>query len=270
MQYFVLWPDGQKFGPADVPTLQQWILEGRLTADSELESVIDGSRCKVSDVPGLSVGAPAAPAAPAAPVTPDPVTTTTSTIYGSSTPVQTATPAGGSYFVIGPDGSKYGPADVPTLSSWATENRLTSATEVEDAATGVRMTAAQIPGIVFPQATASSSSIYGGTVSNPTSTAGYSGAANPAYASYPRDGMSGGSEESKKKATWAIVLSIVGTFCCCIGNIVGLVLAYQAKNEGAELGKTAVIVGWVMAAIWIILAIIQIPIILATMGRGSP
>lgn len=255
MQYFVLWPDGQKFGPADVPTLQQWINEGRLTADSELESVIDGSRCKVSDVPGLSVGAPAAPAAPAAPVTPDPVTTTTSTIYGSSTPVQTATPAGGSYFVIGPDGSKYGPADVPTLSSWATENRLTSATEVEDAATGVRMTAAQIPGIVFPQATASSSSIYGGTVSNPTSTAGYSGAANPAYASYPRDGGTSG-DNGQGLITASFICSALGLICCpCMFSVAGIILGVMGKNKGNDKGQLAIILGVVSLVLGILIGV---------------
>lgn len=252
MQYFVLWPDGQKFGPADVPTLQQWILEGRLTADSELESVIDGSRCKVSDVPGLSVGAPAAPATPA---TPDPVTTT-STIYGSSTPVQTATPAGDSYFVIGPDGSKYGPADVPTLSSWATENRLTSATEVEDAATGVRMTAAQIPGIVFPQATATSSSIYGGTVSNPTSTAGYTGAANPAYASYPRDGGNSG-DNGAGLITASFICSGLGLICCpCLFSVAGIILGVMGKNKGNDKGQLAIILGVASLVLGIVLGVV--------------
>jgi hypothetical protein len=255
VQYFVLWPDGQKFGPADVPTLQQWINEGRLTADSQLESVIDGSRCKVSDVPGLSVGAPAAPATPVSPVNPDPVTTTTSTVF-SSTPVQSATPAGGSYFVIGPDASKYGPADVPTLSSWATENRLTSATEVEDAATGVRMTAAQIPGIVFPQATATTSSIYGGTVSNPTSTAGYSGASNPAYASYPRDGAGSG-DNGAGLITASFICSGLGLICCpCLFSVAGIILGVMGKNKGNDKGQLAITLGIASLVIGIILGVV--------------
>lgn len=48
--------DGQKFGPADVNTLQQWANEGRLLATSMLEEEISGNRVQAGAVPGLNLG----------------------------------------------------------------------------------------------------------------------------------------------------------------------------------------------------------------------
>lgn len=56
------------------------------------------------------------------------------------------------YFVIAPDGQKYGPADVPTLNSWITEGRLLPDTQLQDTATGAVMAAAMVPGLQFPMA----------------------------------------------------------------------------------------------------------------------
>lgn len=52
---------GQKYGPADVPTLNAWIAEGRMNAQSTLEDAETGERIVAHMVQGLSVG-PAAPA----------------------------------------------------------------------------------------------------------------------------------------------------------------------------------------------------------------
>lgn len=58
MRYFVIAPDGQKYGPADVPTLNQWIREGRLNPQMMLEGE-DGSRMVATSVAGLMFpGAP--------------------------------------------------------------------------------------------------------------------------------------------------------------------------------------------------------------------
>lgn len=53
MQYYVIAPDGQKYGPADVPTLAQWAAEGRINPDTMLESAQDASRVPASNVPGI-------------------------------------------------------------------------------------------------------------------------------------------------------------------------------------------------------------------------
>ncbi|HXH60033.1 MAG TPA: hypothetical protein VNI20_01600 [Fimbriimonadaceae bacterium] len=38
MKFYVLWKDGRKFGPADITTLNQWIKEGRVNRDTQLEN----------------------------------------------------------------------------------------------------------------------------------------------------------------------------------------------------------------------------------------
>lgn len=53
MQYYVISPDGQKYGPADVPTLAQWAQEGRINPDTMLESAQDASQVPASSVPGI-------------------------------------------------------------------------------------------------------------------------------------------------------------------------------------------------------------------------
>jgi len=37
MRYYVIARDGRKFGPADLETLSQWALEGRVARDTYLE-----------------------------------------------------------------------------------------------------------------------------------------------------------------------------------------------------------------------------------------
>jgi hypothetical protein len=55
MQYFVVdLNTGQKYGPADIPTLNQWITEGRLLKESTLEDSMTGQRFMALQVNGLN------------------------------------------------------------------------------------------------------------------------------------------------------------------------------------------------------------------------
>ncbi|MBL8087110.1 MAG: hypothetical protein JNM85_03450 [Chthonomonas sp.] len=54
------------------------------------------------------------------------------------------------YFVVLPDGQKFGPADAQTLSAWAAEGRLSRDSMVEDASTGQRIQAGSVSDIVWP------------------------------------------------------------------------------------------------------------------------
>lgn len=54
------------------------------------------------------------------------------------------------FYVIGPDGSKFGPADVPKLAQWATEGRINASTMLENASTGERVAAANLPDVLAP------------------------------------------------------------------------------------------------------------------------
>lgn len=65
MRYYVLSDDGQKYGPADVATLNGWIAENRLLPHQMLEEEASGARFAARAVPGLNF--PTAPADSATP-----------------------------------------------------------------------------------------------------------------------------------------------------------------------------------------------------------
>lgn len=65
MGYYVLGDQGQKYGPADIDTLNAWIAEGRIVSTSMLEDAASGMQLAASSVQGLRF-APTAPP-PAAP-----------------------------------------------------------------------------------------------------------------------------------------------------------------------------------------------------------
>lgn len=52
-RYYVLWPDGQKFGPADVQTLQRWAVENRIGPATLLEEATSGRHIRAVDVSAL-------------------------------------------------------------------------------------------------------------------------------------------------------------------------------------------------------------------------
>lgn len=54
MTYFVYSQDGQKYGPADLPTLQQWIQDGRVTPQTMLEDTSTGFRAFAGHTAGLN------------------------------------------------------------------------------------------------------------------------------------------------------------------------------------------------------------------------
>lgn len=259
MQFFVIWPDGQKFGPADLNQLNNWIQENRINGDTELESVVDGSRIKAKDLPGIILNSPVASepivenpsvespvATPQAPADPTPVTPTT-----VDAPIQ--------YFVLGSGGQKYGPADAATLTQWAAESRLTPTTELENSVTGERVMASQVAGIIFPMANAGASSAAS-PVASP-----YGQQSN-----YPRqDYTASGEEPGKKEVTYAFVLSALGLFCCCFAHIGALIFAYKAKQMGNPNAKVAIIVGWVVLALTLVWTMIQIPAVIAAMNQAG-
>ncbi|CAN1569099.1 hypothetical protein MCEMSE15_03103 [Fimbriimonadaceae bacterium] len=64
MGFFVIADDGNKYGPADLATLNAWIAEGRLQPNTILEEVQTMERRPASTVPGLNFpGAPGPQAA---------------------------------------------------------------------------------------------------------------------------------------------------------------------------------------------------------------
>ena len=67
MKYYVILPDGQRFGPADLQLLNEWAAEGRILPNSMLEQEGTQMRLPASSVPGLMLSATAAPSYSAPP-----------------------------------------------------------------------------------------------------------------------------------------------------------------------------------------------------------
>ena len=63
MGYYVIGEQGQKYGPADVNTLNQWIAEGRIVSHSMLEDETSGGQIVASSVRGLKFSAAPPPVA---------------------------------------------------------------------------------------------------------------------------------------------------------------------------------------------------------------
>jgi len=57
MRYFVIGANGELYGPADIPTLNQWIAEGRLLPTSMIQEELGGARFAASLLKELQFGA---------------------------------------------------------------------------------------------------------------------------------------------------------------------------------------------------------------------
>jgi len=68
MEYFVIAPDGQQYGPASIDTLKQWVAENRITQTTMLRHGPTGQTGPAGSVPGLfaapTAGTPSAVQAP--------------------------------------------------------------------------------------------------------------------------------------------------------------------------------------------------------------
>ena len=64
MRYFVFGNNGEIYGPADIPTLNQWIAEGRLTPTSMIQEEFGGARFAASMLRELAFARPGETAYP--------------------------------------------------------------------------------------------------------------------------------------------------------------------------------------------------------------
>ena len=72
------------------------------------------------------------------------------------------------FFVVLPDGQKFGPADLRTLNQWASEGRILATSIIEDAQTGQRLHASSLPGLVLTQTMGQNPYAAPGTMNAPT------------------------------------------------------------------------------------------------------
>ncbi|GIV15566.1 MAG: hypothetical protein KatS3mg022_1001 [Armatimonadota bacterium] len=86
MGYYVIAHDGNRYGPADVETLQQWVREGRIAPNTTLEDEYTGTQIRANLVPELSHLFAAMPPPPAYTVRqPPPTPRSTGTPSGEAT-----------------------------------------------------------------------------------------------------------------------------------------------------------------------------------------
>lgn len=116
MEYYVVMPDGTKYGPATLDTLNEWAQQGRILPTTTIERASDGVQGPASMVPGLILptsGGPAAPApgGPAAPSFGQPPTAPQAPIYGEAAP--THGPSDGSMYSGYPRQQQYSYDQVP-------------------------------------------------------------------------------------------------------------------------------------------------------------
>lgn len=142
------------------------------------------------------------------------------------------------YFVIAPDGSKYGPADLPTLRAWVAEGRIVADTMLEEEKSRQRVAARMVAGLF--------------------STESMSGLP-PVGAHVPRAERSKPGDNGNSDLLWSYVCSAMTIVCCCFFNIGGWVYANKAIAKGNPGGKTARIVAGIFLVLWIITTILTIP-----------
>jgi hypothetical protein len=146
------------------------------------------------------------------------------------------------YYVIGPDGSRYGPVDLTGLNRWSAEGRVSGDTTVELSETGTRMAARSVPGLsLFDQA------------EPPAQPGQHQLAPQPFVSPYPRQYQSGAAPSSLGSTELALayvfsILSLVS--CSCYGlpavllGPVGLILGYRAQKLG-QVATAPIVMGWI-------------------------
>ena len=162
------------------------------------------------------------------------------------------------YFVIGDDGQKYGPADIPTLQSWIGEGRLLPTQQVEEEGSGSRLAAGAVNGLNFPAqsatpgAQAPTGSPYASPYSAPVGVQMQSG------------------DDGKNDLIVAWVLGGVGAFFCLCGLIlqpIALIFANRAINKGNPGGNAVKIFNIVFLCISVVILLAYIFLIKTAMSN---
>ena len=146
------------------------------------------------------------------------------------------------YFVIGPAGEKYGPADVPLLNQWVREGRLLPGTFLEAEGNPARFPASALSGLHCP---------------NPMQAGLAAGQIPPTAfgsASMPSAWVDPTRSRAVANASWTCsVLSVASSFglncltmpfAAFVYGGVALITAYQARARGNPTGRSAVAVAW--------------------------
>lgn len=253
MRWYVIGGDGQKYGPADLPTLQMWASENRVRPDTLLEEEGTGKQVLAQSVAGLTF----LPGSPRSSVTPSPspASPRPQAMGGASPTTSGSNAFAERWYVIAPSGQKYGPADLATLQRWTDEGRVMPQTMLEEEIGGRRFFANMLPGLVFVQ---------GGAGVNPWA---YPPGASP----YPRGGYYAPQTmvPGRGELTVAWVLVALGFLCGCAPLcFVAIYYADKARKLGNPGGQAAFIVSVILSVVVAILTLVYILLLVGATAMG--
>lgn len=151
------------------------------------------------------------------------------------------------YFVIGSDGSKYGPADTTVLTSWRQEGRLNDDTWLEEEGSSKRYQAKEILGPSQPTPPSQ-------PVSPPPP-----GGPEPQASPYPRQEPYQGPPKDNGKVLVIFGWILAVTSLCCCPPLTGgaaIVLGVIAKKRGHPGAQALIIAAVIMLVVGIVFGII--------------
>lgn len=144
------------------------------------------------------------------------------------------------YYVIAPDGSRFGPADLALLNRWISEGRVLSSTPLIFEATGEHCLAGQIPGLAF------ASPPVGYALTSPP--IGY----EHAPMAYPHQWAPPSGDTGAGDISRAWVMFALGLTCCSVTFISGFLAAQSARRKGHPGAPLAMMANAVVGGITII------------------
>ena len=170
------------------------------------------------------------------------------------------------YFVIGDDGQKYGPADVPTLQAWINEGRLLPIQQIEEEDSGIRSAARAVNGLVFP--------VESGPVSGPGPSipqgSPYGGPQSSYQNSYARGNQANLGDDGKQDVTLAWVFLVISFFTCCMFlQIPAIIFANKAVDKGNPGGPTVRTICFVVLGLQVVILIIRMIMVFALIKNGG-
>jgi hypothetical protein len=144
------------------------------------------------------------------------------------------------YYVLMPDGQRFGPADVDMLTRWAHENLLNQRSMLVEESSGDTVVAGEIPGIVFPLV----------SVELPSGT---QFAKPPTLNSTPEMPQANSQVGSTEVLVGWIMFGLSLLGLSCIGSIVGTIYSRKAMKLGNPNGQAPYIANIVVLVLWVVI-----------------
>jgi hypothetical protein len=140
------------------------------------------------------------------------------------------------YFVIAPDGSKYGPADFNTLRAWVNEGRISADTILEEESSRQRIAARLVAGLIFME-----------------------GPGYPHASAMRNPRMETGRKPGPDfNILLSYACSVMSILCCTFFIFGSFIYANKAIANGSPGGKAAKVVAYIFLLLAIISSILEV------------